>query len=338
MSNGQRTAGVTLPTFSLDSGLVMERPVHLFNRDLIQTLEPRVLYVRTPYRSQSQLPLFDSAPRDFNQYAVFSENAFTGVDRISDANQVTLGVTSRLISERTGEEALRLGVVQKLLLSDQRINPNGDEPITQRLSDLVLLGSTSVIPNWSMDGSMQFNAQNHATERSLLGMRYSPGPWRTVSAAYRYTRDASEQLDLGWQWPIAGRAPVVRQVRDQALSDPMNLSGQRVSSSNACGGTWFSVGHMSYSLRDKRLTGSLMGIEYDAGCWIGRVIAERVSVGRSQASTRLMFQLELAGLSRISLGANPLRALKDNVPGYRLLHDDNQAAPTNGPLPINTDD
>ncbi len=338
LSNGQRTTGVTLPTFSLDSGLVMERPVHLFNRDLIQTLEPRLLYVRTPYRSQNQLPIFDSAPRDFNQYAVFSENAFTGVDRISDANQVTLGVTSRLISERTGEEALRLGVVQKLLLSEQRINPNGDEPITQRLSDLVLLGSTSVIPNWSMDGSMQFNAQNHAAERSLLGMRYSPGPWRTVSAAYRYTRDASEQLDLGWQWPIAGRAPVVRQVRDQALSDPMNLSGQRVSSSNACGGTWFSVGHMSYSLRDKRLTGSLMGIEYDAGCWIGRVIAERVSVGRSQASTRLMFQLELAGLSRISLGANPLRALKDNVPGYRLLHDDNQAAPTNGPLPINTDD
>lgn len=338
LPNGARHASRTLPTFSLDSGLVMERPINLFDRALIQTLEPRLLYVRTPYSDQSQLPIFDSAPRDFNQYAVFSENAFTGVDRISDANQLTMGVTTRLINQDNGVEAMRLGVVQKLLLSDQRINPNGDGPITQRLSDLVLLGSTSVIPQWSLDGSMQFNAQNHATERSLLGVSFSPGPWRTLSAAYRYTRDASEQLDLGWQWPIAGRAPAVKQVRDQALNDPLNLSGSRVVNNGSCGGTWYSVGHMSYSLRDSRLTGSLLGIEYDAGCWIGRVIAERVSVGRSQASTRLMFQLELAGLSRISLGSNPLRALKDNVPGYRLLHDDSKASATTGPLPITTDD
>ncbi len=75
-------------------------------------------YVRTPYRDQSMLPLFDSAPRDFNQYAIFSsdnnDNAFTGVDRISDANEITMGATSRLLDER-GAEALRFGVVQKWL-------------------------------------------------------------------------------------------------------------------------------------------------------------------------------------------------------------------------------
>src|SRR5690606_17886198 len=136
------------------------RPVHMFDRSLTQTLEPRLLYVRTPYRDQSHLPIFDSAPRDFNQYAIYNENVFTGVDRISDANQITLGVTSRLIDNETGVEALRLGIVQKLLLADQRINPEGDEPITQRLSDLLLLGSTSVIPNWSFDSFLQFDAQN----------------------------------------------------------------------------------------------------------------------------------------------------------------------------------
>lgn len=338
MASGSRSATRVLPTFSLDSGLTMERPVRLFNRELTQTLEPRIQYVRTPYSDQSQLPLFDSAPRDFNQYAIYSENAFTGGDRISDANQVTVGVTSRLLDDRTGNEALRLGVVQKLLLADQRINPDGPEPITQRLSDLLLLGSASVIPNWSLDGSMQFNAQNHAMSRGLLGVRYSPGPWRTVGAAYRYTREASEQLDLGWQWPLAGPAPSSAQVRDQAVADPLNLTGKRAINSNACGGTWYSVGRMSYSLRDSRLTDSLLGVEYDAGCWIGRVVAERVSVGRAQASTRIMFQLELAGLSRISLGSNPLRALKDNIPGYQLLHDDSKAAPSTGSSPFMTDD
>lgn len=338
MSNGSRSATRVLPTFSLDSGLTMERPVHVFDRDLTQTLEPRIQYVRTPYKDQSFLPLFDSAPRDFNQYAIYNENAFTGGDRISDANQVTVGVTSRLVDDMTGVEAMRLGIVQKLLLADQRINPDGPDPITQRLSDLLLLGSTSVIPKWSLDGTAQFNAQNHAMSRGLMGVRYSPGPWRTVGLAYRYTRDASEQVDLGWQWPLAGPVPSTAQVRDQAVADPMNLTGRRPINGSACGGTWYSVGRMSYSMRDSRLTDALLGVEYDAGCWIGRVVAERVSVGRDQASTRLMFQLELAGLSRISLGSNPLRTLKDNIPGYQLLHDDSVAAPTTGTTPYSTDD
>jgi LPS-assembly protein len=317
---------------------VLERPLHLFDKDIVQTLEPRIQYVRTPYKDQSNLPLFDSAPRDFNQYAIFSENAFTGVDRISDANQVTMGLTTRLLDAATGAEAMRLGVVQKLLLADQRVNPDGPDPITQRLSDLLLLGSTSVIPNWNIDGTMQFNAQNHAAERGVMGVRYSPGAWRTVGVSYNYTRNASEQLDVGWQWPIAGPIPPVEAVRDAAVSDPMNLSNTRRANTGACGGTWYSVGRMSYSMLDKRLTSSLLGMEYDAGCWVGRVIAERVSVGRAQASTRVMFQLELVGLSRVSLGSNPLRALKDNVPGYRLLHDDGAAAPTTSSMPLTTDD
>src|SRR5690606_3885072 len=123
LANNQRHATRTLPTVSVDSQMQLERPVHMFDRSLTQTLEPRLLYVRTPYRDQSHLPIFDSAPRDFNQYAIYNENVYTGVDRISDANQITLGVTSRLIDNETGVEALRLGIVQKLLLADQRINP-----------------------------------------------------------------------------------------------------------------------------------------------------------------------------------------------------------------------
>lgn len=338
LANGQRSATRTVPTFSIDSTMVLERPVTLFQRDLIQTLEPRVQYVRTPYRNQDQLPLFDSAPRDFNQYAIFSENAFTGVDRISDADQVTLGVTSRVIDPRNGAEAARVGVIQKLLLADQRINPNGGGPITQRLSDLLLLGSSTVIPNWTLDSTVQFKAQNHATSAASMGVRYSPGAFRTVGVNYRYTRDNAEQIDLGWQWPLSGGRSEMAKVRDQATAaEGMNF-GARPAGNGACGGAWYSVGRLSYSRRDARMTDSLVGVEYDAGCWIGRVVAERVSVGRTQANTRIMFQLELVGLSRISLGSNPLRALKDNIPGYTLLRDDSKAAPATGQAPTFTDD
>jgi LPS-assembly protein len=86
------------------------------------------------------------------------------------------------------------------------------------------------------------------------------------------------------------------------------------------------VGRANYSLKDKRITDSVLGLEYDAGCWIGRFVAERLSTGLSAATTRFMFQLELVGLSR--LGSNPLRVLKDNIPGYRLLRDERRSAST----------
>jgi len=366
LANGSTQATRTVPSFSLDSSTSLERPVQWFGTELTQTLEPRVQYLRTAYRNQDGLPLFDTASRDFNAYAIFSENAFTGGDRINDANQVTMGLTSRLLRQSNGAEAMRLGFVQRLLLADQKINPEGDEPITQRLSDQLLLASTSALPNWWLDGTAQLNAQTHAVQRSLMSVRYSPGPWRTVNLNYRYTRDAAEQYEVGWQWPLFGVTPrsgassapswasqtvratepsaaldvpgqaATAATRQQAVAESFNFGAARGGSD--CQGTWYSVGRLSYSTRDRRMTDAIVGMEYDAGCWIGRVVAQRISTGANQASTRIMFQLELIGLSKLSLGSNPLKPLKDNIPGYRLLRDEKQPATTTGESPLLDDE
>jgi LPS-assembly protein len=260
------------------------------------------------------------------------------VDRISDENKLNLGLTTRLLNPMTGEESMRLGLVQGILFSDQRITPNDGEPVKQKLSDLLLLGSTNVAPNWNLNGTAQFSAQGHRNERSVMGVRYSPGAWRTISADYRYTRDSNEQLALGWQWPIFGkRPPLDDSMARQAVAANSALNLDRPTTGGpSCKGTWYSVGRLNYSLRDNRFADTLLGFEYDAGCWIGRIVAERLSVGRDQASTRFMFQLELVGLSR--LGSSPLRALKDNIPGYRLLRDDNSVLTAPSSLPTSSDD
>ena len=113
---------------------------------------------------------------------------------------------------------------------------------------------------------------------------------------------------MGWQWPVY-----------RGTARPIGASG-------GCGGTLYAVGRLNYSLRDARMTDSIAGFEYDTGCWIGRVVAERLSTGRAEATTRLLLQLELSGLSR--LGSNPLQVLKDNIPGYRLLRE-----PRGSPIP-----
>ena len=232
------------------------------------------------------------------------------MDRVSDSHQITAGFTTRLVDAQTGAEALRLGLVQRYLLRTQRITAQADgtpdgAPVEQRLSDALLVGSTSVLPGWTFDGAVQYSPDLQRSVRSIVGARYSPGPYRTVSTTYRLARGLSEQLEVGWQWPVYGNAPG---------------TGKSTAGAAGCSGAWYSVGRFNYSLKDRRLTDSILGVEYDAGCWIGRVVAEQLSTGRTQATTRLLVQLELVGLSRI--GSNPLKVLKDNIPGYRLLRDE----------------
>lgn len=305
LATGRRSASRSVPGFSLDHGWVFERESSLGGRALLQTLEPRLLYVNTAYRDQSALPNFDAAPKDFNFDSIYAENQFSGVDRVSDAHQLTVGATSRWLDANQGEELLRLGLVQRLLFSDQRITPDG-QPLTQRASDLLLLGAAHLARQWWLEGSLQYNAETNKAARSVLRARYSPGPLRTVSTAYRLARGQSEQLELAWQWPLYG-AEAARTSRAGASS-----------SGGSCKGAWYSAGRLQYSLRDKRFTDSVLGLEYDAGCWIVRVGAERLSTGRSEANTRLLLQLELVGLSR--LGSNALKVLRDNIPGYRPLN------------------
>jgi LPS-assembly protein len=304
MSDGRRRASRAIPGLSVDGGLQLERPALWGGRRMTQTLEPRLLYVNTPFRAQASLPLFDTAAKDFNTISVFSDNAFSGIDRVSDAHQITAGVTTRMLDATSGAEAFRLGIAQRTLLRDQRITPDG-VALTQRLSDLLLVGSAALSSKWTFDTALQYSPEIDRTTRSVFSARYSPGPFRTLSATYRLTRGASEQLDLGWQWPLT---------RALTQADKSN-----------CRGTLYGVGRINYSMKDSRITDSLAGLEYDAGCWIGRVVAERVSTGRTEATTRLMFQLELVGLSR--LGSNPLTALKDNIPGYTLLREDRTDPP-----------
>jgi LPS-assembly protein len=319
MSDGRTSASRAIPTLSIDGGMKFERDAQWGTRRLLQTLEPRVLYVNTPYRAQDSLPLFDTAAKDFNTISVFSGNAFAGVDRVSDAHQVTAGMTTRLIDAADGSEALRLGLAQRYLLREQRITPDG-VPLTQRFSDLLLDGSARLSSKWTFDAALQYSPELNRVTRSTLAARYQPGPFRTLSAAYRLTRSASEQLDIGWQWPLYTR-------------DGSAASGG--SGGNSCRGTLYGVGRINYSMRDGRITDSLAGLEYDAGCWIGRLVAERVSTGRAEATTRLLLQLELVGLSR--LGSNPLSVLKENIPGYTLLRENRSDPPlrsyTDGAVP-----
>ena len=290
----------TLPIFSVDGGLIYERAANWQGQGLIQTLEPRAYYLLVPRRDQSGIPLFDTAVADFNYAQIFSENSFVGGDRINDASQLTLAVTSRLLFTSTGQEAARATIGQRYYFKDQQVTlvPTA-APRTYRSSDWLAALSGRLSQRWTAETALEYNARESRAERVTVGVRYQPELLKTLNMSYRYLRDQVNQVDVSSQWPL-GRG-------------------------------WYGLGRFNYSMMDGRIVEGLAGFEYNGDCWIGRLVLQRFAVAPGNVTQTVFLQLELNGFSRI--GSNPLEALRRNIPGYTRL---NQAVPLS--RPYNFDD
>lgn len=289
----------TLPTFSVDSGLVFERKTKFFGRAAIQTLEPRLFYVYTPYKDQSLFPNFDSAEASFNFSQIFNENRFIGSDRVSDANQITTAVVSRYL-EPNGVERLRLAFGQRFYLDDQRVQLDTSKPTGDSRSDVLLAASGRISETWAFDSAVQYNAgrKNAAVPDETTGkgtavtwnygVKWQPGDKKVVNFDYRFVRNLIKNVDLSSQWPLSDR--------------------------------WYGVGRVSYSMLEHKLIEGLIGLEYKADCWVFRMGAQRFVTTAQNTSTPIFFQLELNGLSRLGFG-NPLETFYKSIPGYARVNE-----------------
>jgi LPS-assembly protein len=317
LADGSRSATSVVPTLSIDAGLVLERDASWWGNALVQTLEPRAFYVLTPRRDQSVLPNYDTALSDFNFASIYSENAFVGHDKIADNNLLTLGLTSRLLDPETGAQWARLGVAQRLRFEDQTVTLNSASAAAQSgISDVLLGAALNLGRRWTVDSTVQYNPRTEQSVRSVAGVRFNPGNYRVLNAAYRFQRDLSEQLDVSWQWP---------------LNDLWGDRGLDLGAGRGQGeGRYYSVGRMNYSLNEGRLVDAILGVEYDAGCWLGRVVLARTQTSASTATERLMFQLEFVGFTRV--GIDPLGTLSQNISRYQKLRDPGAAGGSSSTL------
>jgi LPS-assembly protein len=304
--NGASSQSSVVPSFSLDGSLVFERDTSYFGGAFIQTLEPRAFYVYTPYRNQSMLPNYDTGIKDFNFASIYTENAFVGNDKISDNNLLTLGVTSRLLDSDSGAQVLKLGLAQRFRFEDQLVTyAPTTAPARAGFSDVLLGASANVNERWTLDSVAQYNTLNGQSERSTVSARYAPGNYRVLNMAYRFARDQSEQVDMSWQWPI---------------NDLWGDKGTELGYGRGQGeGRYYAVGRMNYSMNESRLVDTVLGVEYDAGCWLSRVVLERTSTSATSVNERIMFQLEFVGFTK--LGISPQRTLTSNISRYQNLRD-----------------
>ena len=277
----------SVPIYSTEGGLVFERNTTIRGTEYLQTLEPRLMYLYIPTRNQNALPNFDSAQTDINFASIYAENQFSGNDRINDANQLTLGVTSRLLDPNTGVEQLRIGFAQRFYFKDQEVTLPGVAPRTGRGSDILAALSGRLTRDLTADLGVQYNNEFAQTNRFGAAMRYHPDVGRLLNASYRFNRNQFENIDLSAQWPITAG--------------------------------WTGVGRVNYSLRDGRIAEGLAGVEYNGGCWVVRLVTHTIAVGTGDASRSVFLQLELNGVARV--GSNPLDVLKQNIAGYTKINE-----------------
>lgn len=295
-----------LPIASIDGGLRFERKTSLFGNAFVQTLEPRAMFTYIPYRDQSETPLFDTALADFNTLQLFSENRFVGQDRIGDTQQLALGLTSRFYDADSQKERLRFTIGERFYFSNQRVALN-ESPRDRNSSDILLAAQGRVTDALYVEGSGQYNANAGQTERYSFGLRYTPEKSKTLNINYRAIRELAtasgnvqvKQVDVAAQWPVY-----------------KNL---------------YAVGRLNYSIADRRLTESVVGLEWDGCCFVIRAVGQRIATSTTTATNAYFLQLELNGLGRV--GSNPLDVLKRNIPGYSQLYDNPTTRRIDEPTP-----
>ncbi|QNM96990.1 LPS-assembly protein LptD [Chitinimonas koreensis] len=287
LDEGQRY-GRDLPVFSLDSGLFFDRETHIAGRDMVQSLEPRAYYVRIPYRDQSKIPNFDSGKADFSFAQMFTENQYTGSDRLNDANQLTLALTSRLFEADNGVERARFAVGQRFYFEPQRVTlgeaARGDDVTA---SDVIVTAGGQPFDAWWLDAATQYDRDAHRTSKATFNLRYQPDPGRLLNFRYRLDRFTdTKQLDLSTQWAVTRN--------------------------------WQVLARHNWSIKDRRPLETLAGLEYNANCWAFRLLAQRYVTRGNDMQSRFFFQLELNDVGR--LGTNALQTLRDSIPGYTKLN------------------
>jgi len=282
---GRDTFSRTLPIASIDAGLIFERAPEQ-NRTWTQTIEPRVLYVHVPFEDQSDIPIFDTIEPDFNLVQLFRKYQYLGADRIADSEQLSLGITARLIDSRSGRETVTATLGQTRYFGTQRVSLPNSPPNNANVSDYIAEVSIYMSEAWKLDVDYQWNSETNTTAVMETSLRFTPQEDRYAGFSYRYREGLLDQGSVSLVWPV--------------------------------GQSWRVIAHYSYSFLEEEPLDSFLGWEYEACCWRLRLIGRRyISRRTGESDSSISVQLQLRGFS--DDGSSPEELLDRGILGYRSL-------------------
>jgi LPS-assembly protein len=320
LSNSQKalefpnTDNRAIPITSLDAGLTFERVTTVFNHSYVQTLEPRLFYLYTPYVNQNKIPNFDTAYFEFTTSQLFRINRFSGFDRIADANQVSLALTSRYYDESLGDQRFNATVGQIYYFDNQRVmlcNTDLDPNCYQFENPTARIHTSPVVadtlyrfdPRWYFTADARFDTSDSKADLFSGRLHYQTQPRDIIHLGLRYEESGNElgylylgehskdllQSDLGLAWGVTPELTVL--------------------------GRWY------YDIRNRFNVDAFGGLEYENCCYAIRLGARRyLMINSGDASTRqfdteIFFQWIFKGLGGV--GRSPVDYFTTSLPGYQ---------------------
>jgi LPS-assembly protein len=271
-----------LPYARLDTGLIFERNAGS-QAQRTQTLEPRLVYSYVPYRNQNELPIFDSGLPDLNLTELFRTNRYVGLDRIGDANQVALALTTRLFDSNSGAQYLsatigqiryftlpRVGLPADILSAESGL-PLAQSAAAASVNPLSIPGALIVrgrsfvpypgqylsYPGFAGQGLPTAAQTSAAAAEGLTGYRASDLVTEVQLTAYKHV-----SVDLAYQWNPYTSQTDKAEASVQYRLDPSRVINlgyrfqedilKQVEASFAwpIAGRWNLVGREVYSLHD----------------------------------------------------------------------------------------
>lgn len=300
-SEWRATAGATsltrsVPVSSLDAGMYFDRSTTVRGERYLQTLEPRLYYLRVPYRDQNGIPLFDTAPMTFSWGQLFRDNRYTGPDRQTDADQLTIAATTRFIGEADGHERLSASLGQILYFKDSRVIVPGESPVATGKSAWVAEVGFAPTDRWAINGAYQWDPKLRGQNLASIRARYLVGDRGVVNLGYRYRRNTS------YNPAVPGSLPdLVKQV-DFSFLYPINEN-------------WSVVGRYYYSLLDRKELETIAGVQWESCCLAVRLVGRRYLRNRTgDLNNAIQLEVELKGLG--SAGQKSERVLRRAILGY----------------------
>ncbi|WP_251358180.1 LPS-assembly protein LptD [Kangiella sp. TOML190] len=288
----------TLPTFSLDTGLFLEKPLQIGKNSYTQTLEPRLFYLYTPFEDQTGIGVFDTSVPTFNFTELFSRNRFAGIDRIGDSNQISASLTSRFI-DQSGQERVSVTLGGVGYFEDRKVTLNdGQAAETIGRSGILAKVNWRWTDDLEIKGGIEWDDREERTQRGLLMLSYQPKPNHILNLGHRVRRNFDRQLEdieLAAAWPISEN--------------------------------WRILGRYSRDLAENRTNESFFGLEYESCCWAVRVVSRRYlniqldSQGDLLASqgdlhnSGVFVQFVLKGIG--SLRGSTTQFLEESIYGYQ---------------------
>ncbi|MFQ2256938.1 LPS assembly protein LptD [Aeromonas dhakensis] len=276
----------TLPSFRLKGGMTFERNQNWFGGDANQTLEPEFQYLYVPYKDQDNIGVYDSTTMRQDYYSLFSDRRYAGLDRISDSNRISIGLTSRVYDE-VGDERIRLAVAQAFDFVAPRVKLYPSETLTTNTrSPLSFEGDAKINEQWFAHAGAQYDMDQSrlSSANSALEYRYE----KLISQLnHRFVRDANYDLEN------RGQVTDLNQI-GLLLTTPLNDQ-------------WHLYGGYYQELNQSVKSDRKVGLKYDSCCWSINFNLEWVNTPdnvtlRPTSERSLGIQFEMKGLGSVGTG------------------------------------